>query len=184
MSNSNPQTKISEKSIIEALIIASPEPISDGKLSKIIGIDKNDIVSIVQQLNKEYKESERSFEIRKIAGGYVLYVRPDFSQWIVELSTRSDSELTRSMIEVAAIVAIKQPVTKSVIDKVRGVNSVGPLRQLLEEKLITIRSRAKSPGRPFLYSTTKKFLKIFGLSSESEIPTIEELGNLFERFDT
>jgi len=171
---------ISDESIVEALIAASPEPISEYKISRATGIDPQRITKIVDDLNRQYRNSGRSFEIRYIAGGYSFYVLPDFAPWLEELASRTSLHITRSMLEVLAIVAVKQPVTKKVIDKIRGVNSIGPLQQLLSERLITIKGRAKTPGKPFIYVITKRFLKLFGLEKDSDIPKIEELKELFE----
>ncbi len=170
--------------IVEALIFAAPEPVPAAKLGKIAGIAKEEIPSLVEKLNRAYSRSGRPFEIRKIAGGYAAYIKPDLSPWIEELLGRDRGiHLTRPMFEVLAIVSVKQPITKPEIDKIRGVNSSAPLAQLLKQGLVTISGRQQSPGRPFLYTTTRKFLKAFGLNSPRDIPSFEELQKMFEGGD-
>ncbi|MCD6531437.1 SMC-Scp complex subunit ScpB [bacterium] len=171
---------IDKIALVEALIFSAQEPVPPHKLAKITGVDKSEIPRIVEQLNEQYQRGGRSFLIRQVAGGYAFYVKPDFAHWIDELFGRERGiHLTRSMFEVLAIVAVKQPVTKPVIDKIRGVNSSGPINQLLKSGLITIRGRASTPGKPFLYGTTQKFLKLFGLNRPEDIPSFEELEKMF-----
>ncbi len=172
--------QISSERIVEALIFASPEPVPPSKLAKIASLPQSDVPKVVERLNAEYDRTGRPFEVRLVGGGYALYLKPEFSPWVDELVGRHRRlHLTRSMFEVLAIVAIKQPVTKPVIDKIRGVNSAAPIFQLLKQGLITIKGRERSPGRPFLYATTNKFLRVFGLDSIESIPSFEELQRMF-----
>ena len=171
---------INTESIVEALIFASPESVTDRKIAKIAGIEREIVQQIIENLNEKYRRNGSSFEIRQVAGGYALYILPDFAPWIEELLGKNRGvHLTRSMFETLAIIAVKQPITKPVVDKIRGVNSAGPINQLLKQGLITFRGRASTPGRPFIYGTTTKFLKVFGLNSPQDIPTFEELEKMF-----
>ncbi|RKZ28740.1 SMC-Scp complex subunit ScpB [bacterium] len=175
---------IKPETIIEALIISAPEPITTSKLAKVAGVEREKVFGIVKNLNEEYRKSGRSFEIREVAGGYAVYVLPDFAPWIQEILGRDRGlHLTRAMFETLAIIAIKQPITKPMIDKIRTVNSSAPIMQLLKQGLITIAGRQHSPGKPFLYRTTHKFLKVFGLKSAQDIPSFEELQKMFEGED-
>ena len=178
-----PDTKshINAETIVEALIFAAPEPVHDAKLARIAGVPREQIGRIIDELNKKYESATRSFEIRRVAAGYAIYVKQDFAPWLEELLGGDRGiHLTRPMFEVLAIVAVKQPITKPVIDKIRGVNSSAPLAQLLKSGLITITGRQSGPGRPFEHGTTRKFLKIFGLNSPQDIPSFEELQKMFE----
>ncbi|MCD6594808.1 SMC-Scp complex subunit ScpB [bacterium] len=173
-------TNINTESIVEALIFASSEPVQDRKLAKIAGVEREIIQRIITKLNEKYRNDGNSFEIRQVGGGYSVYILSDFATWVEELLGKNRGvHLTRSMFEALAIIAVKQPITKPVIDKIRGVNSSGPVTQLLKQGLITFRGRASSPGRPFIYGTTIKFLKVFGLNSPQDIPTFEELEKMF-----
>jgi len=175
------KSQINAKAILEALIFASPEPVQHSKLAKIAGLSREEIPVIVEELNESYCKYGRSFQIRQIAGGYAFYVLPDFALWINDLLGKNRGiHLTRSMFETLAIIAVKQITTKPVIDKIRGVNSQAPIHHLLKQGLITIHGRATSPGKPFLYATTTKFLKVFGLNSPEDIPSFEELTKMFE----
>lgn len=175
---------ISSETIIEALVFSAPDPVPSSKLAKIAGVAKENIPRIIDGLNDGYKSSGRAFEIRLVGGGYAPYIRQDFAPWIEELLGKGRGlHLTRAMFETLAIVAVKQPITKPIVDKIRGVNSSAPLAQLLKQGLVTISGRQQSPGRPFLYATTRKFLKAFGLNSPQDIPSFEELRKMFETTD-
>ena len=177
----NEVSQIYPETIIEALIFAAPEPVNDAKLAKIAGVHREEIPTFVESLNSSYERQGRSFRIRKIGGGYSIYVMHDFAPWIEELLGKDkDMHITRPMFEVLALISLKQPVTKPIIDKIRGVNSQAPLAHLIKSGLITISGRARTPGKPFLYNTSKKFLKIFGLNSSEDIPSFEELQKMFQ----
>jgi len=177
----NTKTNINPETILEALIFAAPEPVQEVKLAKVAGMQKEQVAGVISELNEIYNQNGRSFEIRHIGNGYSFYVKPDFAPWITELfGADKGVHLTRPMFEVLAIIAVKQPITKPIVDKIRSVNSSAPLTQLLKLGLITISGRHSGPGKPFLYVTTKKFLKSFGLNSPEEIPTFEELQKMFE----
>ncbi len=175
---------IKPDTIIEALIFSAPDPVHASKLAKIAGVPKEEVGEIIARLNRLYRESGRSFAIREIAGGYAIYISQDFAPWIQEILGKDRGlHLTRAMFETAAIIAVKQPITKPMIDKIRTVNSSAPIMQLLKQGLVTIAGRQQSPGRPFLYRTTQKFLKVFGLNSPQDIPSFEELQKIFEGED-
>ena len=171
-----------KKGIIEALIFASPRPISAGEIIRISGINsKKEIESIVENLNGSYEENHRAFRIKKIAGGYQFFTINSYAPYISEIfQDRHKFRLTSAMLEVLSIVSVKQPVTKPVIDKIRNTDSGAPIHSLLEAGLITVKGRQKSPGKPFIYGTTEEFLRIFGLESLNDIPDEEEIKQLFE----
>lgn len=175
------KSHISSETIIEALVFASSEPIGEQKLSKVAGVAREEVKQIIQQLNEKYERAGNCFRIRHVGGGYLFYVREDFAPWIEELVGRDRGiHLTKPMFETLGIIAVMQPISKPMIDKIRAVNSSAPLAHLMKHGLITIVGRGKGPGRPFLYGTTKKFLKTFGLNSAEEIPSFEELKRMFE----
>lgn len=161
---------------IEALLIAAGEPIS---LGKIKGILKDPTVKEIKYaleiLNAFYDQTKRSFHILEIAGGYQIYTRPEHSENISKLFNIRESKLTQSALETAAIVAYKQPTTKSEIEEIRGVSSDSPLKTLMDRNLIKITGRGEGPGRPVLYGTTNEFLRYFQLNSLSQLPPMEEI---------
>lgn len=162
---------------VEALILASPEPVSLNKLSEVMdGVSPARIRQAVGDLNNLYMGAGISFRIREVAGGYQVHILPDFEQVIKNmLSKQRTVRLTRAALETLAIIAYKQPVTKTEIEHIRGVSSDGVLHNLLERKLTVIAGRSEGPGRPLLYKTSGEFLKFFGLNRLTDLPRIEEI---------
>ncbi len=170
----------SRPTIIEALILSSPEPLSPRRIIDLLeNTSAEDISEAVATLNNRYMESGASFRIRKIAGGYQLYIVEDYAPYVEELLTRRrNMRLTRSALETLAIIAYRQPVTKMDIELIRGVASDSVIHTLMERRLITLAGRAQSIGRPLLYRTTDEFLKYFNLNSLEDLPKMEEIEEL------
>ncbi len=178
------------KHIIEALLFATDEPLSVKEMIDIFGefesgelpqkrISEQAILDHIEQLNKEYGETDRSMHIVKVAGGYQFATLPHFATWLGKLlKEKSKRKLSVSALESLAVIAYKQPVTKPEIESIRGVNADYVIRSLMERNLITIIGRAATPGRPLLYGTTKDFLKHFGLNDLSELPKPREIEEL------
>ncbi|MDP3804885.1 MAG: SMC-Scp complex subunit ScpB [Candidatus Omnitrophota bacterium] len=163
------------KKIIEALLFVSDKPISIDALKDVIKeIDPADVRAIIEELNGEYGASGRSFNIKEIAGGFQMLTDPVYSKWIAALYKRPSDRLTGPSLETMAIIAYKQPITRSDIEVIRGVNVDGVLRTLEERGLIRTRGRLDAPGRPILYGTTTEFLQHFGLKSIEELPRLKE----------
>jgi segregation and condensation protein B len=171
------------ESIIEALLFASDSPLSPDKIQAVLKeITLDQIEEIINSLNEKYRTEGHSFAIKKIARGYQMYTLPDFAPWIKALFSHNRREkLSQQSLEVLAIVAYKQPIVKSDVDRLRGVNSEGPIFTLLDRKLITIVGRKPAPGRPLLYGTTQEFLTHFGLKDLDDLPRIEELEMLLKK---
>lgn len=178
-----------EKEIIEALFFATDEPLTLRQVIDIFGdaeeSDRNRritpefILSVIEDLNKEYAESGRVFRIVKIAGGYQFATQPQYGVWLGRMvRERSKRKLSVSALESLAVIAYKQPVTKPEIEAIRGVNADYVLHSLLERNLVAIVGRAATPGRPLLYGTTKEFLKHFGINDLSELPKPREINEL------
>ncbi|MCX6829789.1 MAG: SMC-Scp complex subunit ScpB [candidate division Zixibacteria bacterium] len=166
--------------IIESLILSSPEPLSARRVIDVVDdISAADIEEIVTALNEKYLATDSSFRIRKVAGGYQLYIIEDYAGYVEELHTRRrNARLTRSALETLAIIAYRQPVTKLDIEMIRGVASDSVLHTLLERKLITLSGRAQTIGRPLLYRTTDEFLKYFNLNAIEDLPKMTEIEEL------
>jgi segregation and condensation protein B len=167
-------------SVVEALVIASPEPILAQRISQILeNTTPSQIENAVAALNERYEANGSSFRIREIAGGYQLHILPDYIGYIEELFTRQRKvRLSRAALETLAIVAYRQPVTKTDIEHIRGVAADGVLQNLLEKNLVTISGRAATVGRPLQYGTTDEFLKFFGLASLDALPKMAEIEEL------
>jgi len=176
-------------SVIESLIFASDEPISAAEILKVIieidgkkeDIETSDIEKAILELNDSYKKNDNGFFILKAAGGYVYATRYENAKYIGYLSSeKSKKRLSQAAIETLAIIAYKQPITKPEIEQIRGVNCDYIINTLLEKNLIAISGRSESVGRPLLYSTTKEFLRYFGLNDLSELPKPREIEEIMQ----
>lgn len=171
-----------KRSIIEALIISSPDPLPVKKITDVVDdVTPSKVAKAISDLNNCYMEAGASFRIRQLAGGYQFYVVPEFAGYVQELFTRTRKlRLTRASLETLAIVAYRQPVTKADVEHIRGVASDGVLHNLLEKSLIAIKGRAKTVGKPLQYGTTNEFLKFFGLNSLADLPRMSEIEDLIK----
>ncbi len=159
---------------LEALLFASPEPLNDVEIAKIIGQNKKEIPGIIERLNEKYAQWGRSFRIEKFGSKYRYYTLPDFDKYIHGLSEiPRPIKLSRAALEVLSIVAYRQPVVKAEVERIRGVNSDGVLRTLIDRDLVQMAGRSDGPGRPALYRTTQEFLEFFGITDLSELPEPE-----------
>ena len=165
----------STKNIIEALLIVSEGGLSVEDLKKAItGTDEKDIVNAINVLREEYSSSGRAFNIAEIAGRYRIVSKPEYMPWIGNLYQKEIERLTGPSLETLAIIAYKQPVTRSEVENVRGVNVGGVIKALLDKGLIRIKGRKDVIGRPLIYETTELFLEIFGLNSLEDLPALKE----------
>jgi segregation and condensation protein B len=163
------------KRIIEALIFVSEKPVSIDTLREILeNVEPTLIRNLIEELNQEYSSSNRSFSIKEIAGGFQMMTDPVYSKWISVLYKRPPDKLTGPSLETLAIIAYRQPITRSEIEAIRGVNVDGVLHTLEERGLIRSRGRLDTVGRPILYGTTNEFLQHFGLKSLEELPKLKE----------
>ena len=164
------------KAIVEALIYASPEPLTPKMLFKLLADEpQEDITATIDALEAEY-ESRPGLQLVEVAGGYQIVTRPELHEWVRRLfHERSTQRLTVQGLETLAVIAYKQPITSLEIGEIRGVNTSGVLSTLLERHLIKIVGRKNVVGRPFLYSTTKEFLIRFGLKDLGDLPKIEDM---------
>lgn len=167
-------------SVVEALVLASPEPISAQRIAQVLeDMTPSKVEHTIAQLNDRYMTAGASFRIREVAGGFQLHILPDYIGYIDELFTRQRKlRLSRAALETLAIVAYRQPVTKTDIEHIRGVAADGVLQNLLEKSLVTICGRAATVGRPLQYGTTDDFLKFFGLASLGDLPKMVEIEEL------
>lgn len=169
------------KSIIEALIFASEVPLTVERMREILPhVEADEIQRVLRDLTDEYREREGGFSLCEVAGGFHFRTRAELSPWIVQLKKTKPAALSRAAMETLAIVAYRQPVMKSEIDSIRGVDTGGALKGLLEKKLVKMIGRKDVPGRPIIYGTTKRFLEVFNLRELSELPTLRELKDLHE----
>jgi segregation and condensation protein B len=169
--------------IIESLLFASDSPLSLSRLNQVLTeLNGEKIKELIDELNEKYQVNNNSFRIREIASGYQLYTLPEYSTWVQRLyQEKRKHKLSWPALETLSIIAYQQPVVKAKIEKVRGVDSFGVIKTLLERNLITIVGRENSWGRPLLYGTTPEFLIHFGLKSLSDLPKLEELEEILKQ---
>ena len=168
--------------VIEALILASPEPVQAARLAEIVpDCTAGDTKDLVNELNTEYQKQDRSFEIWEVAGGYQIRTRAEFSGYVQQLQKQRPLRLSRAALDSLSIVAYKQPVTRAEIEDIRGVDAGAVLKGLLDRRLLRIVGHRVVPGRPMLYGTTRRFLEVFGLESLKGMPSLRELRELAEQ---
>jgi len=164
------------ESVVEAVLFASDEPLSEDRLADIVGITAKQIRDNVKSLNDKYQQNNNAFRIEQIAGGYQMQTLSCYSLWLKKLTrVRSDHKLSPASLETLAIIAYKQPIIRADIEAIRGVAVGDVVRNLMEKGLVKIAGRAEVLGRPMLYGTTKKFLEVFGLNSIKDLPKAEDL---------
>ncbi|MEO8666289.1 MAG: SMC-Scp complex subunit ScpB, partial [Ignavibacteria bacterium] len=174
------------KNIVESIIFASEDEVSPRQIKDIIDkgglrISVAEVEQAVEILNDEYRSNTKSFEIQKIAGGYSFATKKEYGRFIGKLfEDKQKKRLSPSALETLAIIAYKQPITRSGIEFIRGVNVDYIVNSLLEKEMITINGRAETPGRPILYGTTKTFLKILGLNSLEDLPKLKEINEILK----
>lgn len=163
--------------IIETLLFITDEPLSVSRIAKICEInDEKYIEELIEDIKHSYDIQNRALAITKVAGGWQMTTRAEYSIWVRKLyNTRLTMRLSNAALEVLGIIAYKQPVTKAEIEAIRGVDSSGPIDTLLERKLITSIGRKEVLGRPIMYGTTDEFLKHFGLNSIDDLPKLETI---------
>jgi segregation and condensation protein B len=172
------------KAVIEALIFASDTPLAPEKIHVILPeVEKTEIKEIIDQIVMEYNERQGGICLQEVAGGFQFRTTPEIAQWVKKLKTNKPHSLSPQALETLAIVAYKQPIVKSEIESIRGVDVGAPLKGLLEKKLIRIVGRKDVPGKPIIYGTTKKFLEVFNLKDLLDLPNLRELKELNQQQD-
>ncbi len=167
------------KAIIEALVFASPEPLTPKMLFKLLENEpREDVELAIASLQRDY-EGRGGLQLVEVAGGYQIVTRPEMHEWVRRLfHERKTQKLSVQALETLAVIAYKQPITAPEIAEIRAVNTSGVLNTLLERHLIKISGRKAVVGRPFLYSTTREFLIRFGLRDLSDLPKVEDLADV------
>jgi segregation and condensation protein B len=171
--------RVEQRRIAEALILGSAEPVSAQRLSEIVpGVRAAEVSELVGELNAEYAEQRRAFEVVEAAGGFQLRTRGEFAPYLQQTLATRPLRLSQAALETLAVVAYRQPVTRAEIEHVRGVDVGAVLRSLLERRLVRIAGHREVPGRPLLYATTRRFLEVFGLPRIEDLPTLRDLQEL------
>lgn len=168
--------------IIESIIFVSKYPVTAQELSGFLkDVEKKEVTRALGELEKRWGGAGRSFTLGNVAGGYRFRTRPEYSEYIVQFNREIKKfRLSKPALEVLAIIAYRQPVTKIEADKIRGVDCSSSVGFLLEKNFIEISGRKEVPGKPFLYRTTGLFLETFGLKSLKDLPTVKEIERIRE----
>ncbi len=163
------------KAIVEALLFVSTEPMSLKQIGQMIeGTALDDIREVLTRIQEDCDTPGRGIQCVEVAGGFSFTTQPDCGPWVKRLVS-GKPKLSKTGLEVLAIVAYKQPITRPEIEAVRGVDTGGVMRTLLERRLVRILGRREGPGRPVIYGTTNDFLKTFGLNNLKDLPPLQEL---------
>jgi segregation and condensation protein B len=167
------------KNIIESLLFVAEEPLSIDRIKKLLTpVGTAEIRTALGSLTEEYETRAGGFYLREVAGGYQLRTRPVYNEWVKKLLQPKPPRLSKAALETLAIVAYKQPIMRSDVEHLRGVDCGGVLRVLLERNLIRVLGRKEIPGRPLIYGTTKRFLEVFDLKDLTDLPTPKEIEEL------
>lgn len=167
--------------IVEALLFASPEPLTQNKINLIFDEDPPNLENCVQVLSEKYSSGDFGIEILHVAGGYQIRTKPEHDIYVRRLLNKTGQlHLSQAALETLSIIAYKQPISRSDIEVIRGVDCAGVLKTLLKKTLIKIQGRDEGPGRPLMYATTDEFLQALGLSRLADLPKLKELAELLE----
>ena len=167
------------KNIIESMLFVSEDPLTIDRIKNVLTFaDTKEIRNALKVLLDEYESRKGGFFLHEVAGGYQIRTRPEYTEWIKRLVKPNPRRISKASLETLAIIAYKQPVIRSDIEHIRGVDCGGVIRMLLERKLVRVLGRKKIPGRPLIYATTKQFLETFDLKDLKDLPTPKEIEDL------
>ncbi len=170
------------KGILEALLFVTADPIPVTRFLALLGaVSKHEVEQALASLGHDYEQEGRGLQLAEVAGGYRIMTKAEFAPWLKRLEkVKAPSKLSRSALESLAIIAYKQPIVRAEVEQIRGVETSGVIRTLLERKLVRIVGRKEEPGRPIMYGTTKFFLEHFGLRDLSQLPPLRDFRELGE----
>ncbi len=167
--------------IIEALLFATPEPLTQAKINLVFESDPPVLSEIIPELKDKFQQEGHGVTIAEVAGGYQILTRPDYDIYVKRLLNKSGRlMLSSAALETIAIIAYKQPLNRYEVEAIRGVDCSGVLKTLLSRNLIKVHGRDEGAGRPLLYKTTDKFLEYFGLNRLADMPKLREIAELTE----
>lgn len=171
------------KLLVEALLFGADGPLRCDRLAEVLEVERAAVAAILRDLQAEYEDRPRGFFLQEIAGGYQLRTRPEFADYLRRLGRTRPFKFSRPALETLAIVAYRQPITRTEIEYLRGVDSGSVLKTLLDRHLVRILGKKDVPGKPAIYGTTREFLELFGLADLSALPTLKEFSELAEAGD-
>lgn len=167
--------------IVESILFASETPLTLDRLCDLLNeYEREDIRTSLKELVLMHEERGGGFSLVEVAGGWQFRTRPELQQYVVRHIKTKSVKFSQSALETLAIVAYRQPVTRAEIEHLRGVDTGGVLRTLLDKKLVRILGKKDIPGRPLIYGTSREFLEVFGLKNLKGLPTLKEIQALEE----
>jgi len=167
--------KEQKKALLESILFISGTPLNLKDLKKITEFSTGEIGFLINELMAEYRDRKGGILLVEVAEGYQMVSNPEYAPWIKKLKSATPQKLSTAALETLSIVAYRQPITKAELEQLRGVNSDGVIKSLLEKRFIRIVGKKEVPGRPLIYGTTREFLQHFGLKDLSELPTMRDL---------
>jgi len=164
------------ENVAEAILFVSGESVEINRFAEVFDMPESEIEKILTNFADRYNYESRGLKILRFGEDFQLATRPEYKEYLeIFAGSRKPNNLSNAALEVLSIIAYNQPVTRSTIDKIRGVDSFGPLEKLISREIVEEVGRLDAPGRPILYGTTKEFLKIFGLKNLADIPDMESI---------
>jgi segregation and condensation protein B len=164
------------KSVVEGLIFTHSEPVTVETLAKVVeSVPSETIQSVLDELEAEYLQRSRGFLLSRVAGGYQFRSLPNIAPWILEMRRMKPARLSRAALETLSIIAYNQPITRSRIEQIRGVESSAAVKSLIDRDLVVVVGRKDVVGRPLVYGTSKRFLEVFGLTDLASLPPLPEI---------
>ena len=166
------------KALIEAYIFASDGPLTLDRLGHLLECSRPEIRPVIAELLEDYSQGQRGFRLYHIAGGYQFRTDPELGPALRKLAKEKSVRFSPAALETLAIIAYRQPITRAEIEYLRGVDSGGVIKSLLERNLLRILGKKDVPGRPLLYGTSRQFLEFFSLKDLNDLPTLKEFASL------
>jgi segregation and condensation protein B len=164
---------VADRKILEAILLLTDEPVSAGLMGEVLERPRAEVEQLLHQLAEEYAGEDRGFVLREVAGGWRLYTAPDCAPWLERfVQTHQHARLTGAALEVLAIVAYRQPISRSQISEIRGVDSDGVVKTLSQRGLLVEQGRESAPGAPVLFSLSDLVLERLGIRSIDELPPL------------
>ncbi|NIQ95380.1 MAG: SMC-Scp complex subunit ScpB [Desulfuromonadales bacterium] len=166
------------KRVLESLLFVSDVPLKAERLAEVTGQDKKAVREALEMIGDDLDSPDRGVRLQEVADGFQLRTPAESAEWIRLLHNTRPFRFSQAALESLAIIAYRQPITRAEIDYLRGVDSGGVVKTLLDKKLIRILGKKDVPGKPLIYGTSKEFLEVFGLRDLSALPTLKEFSDL------
>ncbi|HKK01954.1 MAG TPA: SMC-Scp complex subunit ScpB [Desulfuromonadales bacterium] len=166
------------KALVEGLVFAAEAPVKAERLAEFLEVERSRVLEVLRTLEEEYRLRQGGFVLAEVADGFQFRTRPEHADWQRRLGRGRPFRFSRAAMETLAIIAYRQPITRAEIEYLRGVDSGGVVKTLLDKRLVRILGKKDVPGRPLMYGTTKEFLTLFGLQDLKGLPSLKEFSEI------